>query len=166
MRFALDILKKLGPNFAKAFPATINGVKLPGRGIAGSVLPDVGFGFMTGMMTPGDLGDKLIAGTTDAVIGAGLTGGARGLVGARPGSALGTLIEYGGGMGSGMLSMPVSDELLRIKGGGQSPYDKLQMEQYAGIREQVKQELYDQMIAGRGASAMLSDPFSSGYGMS
>jgi len=76
------------------------------------------------------------------------------------------LIEYGGGMGSGMLSMPVSDQLLRMKGGGQSPYDKLQMEQYEGIREQVKQELYDQMIAGRGATAMVGDPFSEGYGMS
>jgi len=166
MRFALDILKKLGPNFAKAFPATINGVKLPGRGIAGSVLPDIGIGFATGAMTPGDLGDKVIAGTTDAVIGAALTGGARGLLGARPGSALGTLIEYGGGLGSGMLSMPVSDQLLRIKGGGQSPYDKLQMKQYEGMREEIKQELYDQMIAGRGSVAMLSDPFSPGYGMS
>lgn len=164
MRFALDILKKLGPNFAKAFPKQINGVNLPGRGIAGSILPDVGFGLMTGMMTPGDLGDKLIAGSTDAVIGAGLTGGARGVLGARPGSALGTLIEYGGGMGSGLLSMPVSDKLLRIKDpNGLSPYDKLQMEQYEGIREQVQQELYDQMIAGR-RPAMMSDPFSQNYG--
>ena len=158
MRFAGNLLKKLGPNFAKAFPKEMGGVPLPGRGIMGSVLPDVGFGVMSGMMTPGDLGDKLLAGTTDAVIGAGMTAGARGALGARPGSALGTAIEYGGGMASGMVSMPASDALLRIKGGGESPYDKLQQEQYEGIREQVKQELYDQMMSGRRPYTM-SDPF-------
>ena len=158
MRFAGNLLKKLGPNFAKAFPKMIDGKALPGRGIVGSVLPDVGFGVMSGMMTPGDLGDKLLAGTTDAVIGAGMTGGLRGALGARPGSALGTTIEYGGGMLSGLVSMPASEALLRVKGGGQSPYDKLQEEQYAGLREQVKQELYEQMMAGRRPYTM-SDPF-------
>jgi hypothetical protein len=146
MRFAGSLLKKLGPNFAKAFPKSINGTPLPGRGIMGSILPDVGFGVMSGMMTPGDLGDKLIAGTTDAVVGAGLTGGLRGVVRAKPGRALSTVIEYGGGMGAGMASMPLADQLLRIKGGGMSPYDKLQQEQYEGMREQIKQDLYDQMM--------------------
>ena len=47
MRFAGNLLKKLGPNFAKAFPKEIDGKALPGRGILGSVLPDVGFGVMS-----------------------------------------------------------------------------------------------------------------------
>lgn len=158
MRFAGNLIKHLGGNFAKAYPKAINGVPLPGRGIMGSVLPDVAFGAMAGAMTPGDLGDKLLAGTTDALIGAGMTGGLRGAAGLGPTSKLGTAIEWGGGMASGMASMPVSDALLRIKGGGVSPYDKLQQEQYEGIREQVKQELYEQMLQGRRSPA-LGDPF-------
>jgi hypothetical protein len=59
---------------------------------------------------------------------------------------------------SGMASMPASEALLRVKGGGQSPYDKLQEEQYAGLREQVKQELYELMMSGRRPYTM-SDPF-------
>ena len=158
MRFAGSLLKKLGPNFAKAFPKAIDGVPLPGRGIIGSVVPDVAFGAMSGMMTPGDLGDKLLAGTTDAVIGAGMTAGLRGAAGLGPTSKLGTAIEWGGGMASGMVSMPATDAMLRIKGGGESPYDKLQKEQYEGMREQIKQELYEQMLSGR-RPGMVGDPF-------
>ena len=164
-RFAgMKIVKALGPNFAKAFPKSINGVPLPGRGIVGSVLPDVGFGVMSGMMQPGDLGDKLIAGTTDAVLGAGLTGGTRGLLGLRPGTAASNAVEMGLGMGAGMASYPVSEALLRIKGGGQSPYDKLQTEQYAAMQQQVKDDLYAQMMAGN-RTPYIQDPFLSANGL-
>ena len=158
------LLKAVGSNFAKAFPKAINGVPLPGRGIVGSVLPDVGFGVMSGMMQPGDLGDKLIAGTTDAVLGMGLTGGTRGLLGLRPGTALSNTIEMGGGMASGMASYPVSEAILRIKGGGQSPYDKLQTEQYAAMQQQVKDDLYAQMMAGN-RTPYIQDPFLSANGL-
>ena len=164
-RFAgTKLAEKLGPNFAKAFPKEINGVPLPGRGIVGSVLPDVGFGVMSGMMQPGDLGDKLIAGTTDAVLGMGLTGGTRGFLGLRPGTALSNTIEMGGGMASGIASYPVSEALLRIKGGGQSPYDKLQTEQYAAMQQQVKDDLYAQMMAGN-RTPYIQDPFLSENGL-
>lgn len=164
-RFAgTKLAEKLGPNFAKAFPKEINGVPLPGRGIVGSVLPDVGFGVMSGMMQPGDLGDKLIAGTTDAVLGMGLTGGTRGFLGLRPGTALSNTIEMGGGMASGIASYPVSEALLRIKGGGQSPYDKLQTEQYAAMQQQIKDDLYAQMMAGN-RTPYIQDPFLSANGL-
>ena len=146
---------KLGANFAKAFavnPAT------GGRGIVGSVLPDVGFGVLTGVMTPGDLGDKVLAGTTDAVIGAGLTGGLRGAVGAKAGSALGNTIEIGGGALSGFAAQPVIDSALRIKGGGQSPYDKLQTEQYAAMRSQIEQDIMSQLMSGSRVP-YVGDPF-------
>lgn len=146
-------MKHLGGNFAKAYPKATRG-----REIASSVLPDLMFGGMSAMMTPGDLSDKLIAGATDAAIGAGMTGGLRGVAGLKPGSALGTAIEYGGGMASGMVSMPATDALLRLKGGGESPYDKLQQEQYADIRRQVEQDLYNQMTSGVRAPIM-SNPF-------
>lgn len=164
-RFAgMKLVKALGPNFAKAFPKDINGVPLPGRGIIGSVLPDVGFGVMSGMMQPGDLGDKLIAGTTDAVLGAGMTGGLRGVLGARPGTALSNTIEIGGGMASGLASYPAAEQLLRIKGGGQSPYDKLQTEQYAAMQQQIKDDLYAQMMAGNRAP-YIQDPFLAANGL-
>ena len=167
MRFAGPKLaglgQKIGSNFAKAYPKDI-----PGRGIMGSLAPDLAFGTMAGIMTPGDLGDKVLAGTTDAVMGAGLTGGLRGLAGARPGSGLGNAIEWGGGMASGFASMPVSDALLRLKGGGQSPYDKLQSEQYAGIRREIEEDLLKQIMAGSRApmiSPMVGDPFMSNNGL-
>jgi hypothetical protein len=164
-RFAgTKLAEKLGPNFAKAFPKEINGVPLPGRGIVGSVLPDVAFGVMSGMSQPGDFGDKLIAGTTDAMLGAGLTGGTRGLLGLRPGTAASNAVEMGLGMGAGMASYPVSEALLRIKGGGQSPYDKLQTEQYAAMQQQVKDDLYAQMMAGN-RTPYIQDPFLSANGL-
>jgi len=164
-RFAgTKLAEKLGPNFAKAFPKEINGVPLPGRGIVGSVLPDVGFGVMSGMMQPGDLGDKLIAGGTDMVLGAGMTGGLRGVLGARPGTALSNTIEMGGGMASGLVSYPAAEQLLRIKGGGQSPYDKLQTEQYAAMEQQIKDDLYAQMMAGN-RTPYIQDPFLSANGL-
>ena len=152
-RMAGQLMKYLGGNFAKAYPKATRG-----KEILGSVIPDVVFGGMSAMMTPGDLSDKVIAGVTDAAIGAGMTGGLRGALGKAPGSLVGTAIEYGGGMASGMVSMPATDALLRLKGGGESPYDKLQQEQYADIRRQVEQDLYNQMTAGVRAPVM-SDPF-------
>jgi len=164
-RFAgTKLAEKLGPNFAKAFPKEINGVPLRGRGIVGSVLPDIGFGVMSGMQQPGDLGDKMIAGGTDMILGAGLTGGLRGLLGARPGSALSNTIEMAGGYGSGMASYPLSEQLLRIKGGGQSPYDKLQTEQYAEMEQQIKDDLYAQMMGGN-RTPYIQDPFLSANGL-
>ena len=41
--------------------------------IALRVIPDVGFGVLEGALTPGDLGDKIIAGTGTAL--GGVTGG-------------------------------------------------------------------------------------------
>lgn len=91
-------------------------------------IPDAVGGTMVGLSTPGDLGDKVIAGTTDALAGAmggvGLTGTTR-LKG-----NLGIAADIAGSYGGAYGSMPVADQLLRMKdsmsgGSGQSPYDKL-----------------------------------------
>ena len=72
---------------------------------------------------------------------------------------MGTMaLEMGGGAAAGMAAMPVSDALMRLKGGGSSPYDKLRDEQYSTMRAQVEQELLDQLMAGR-RSPVLGDPF-------
>ncbi len=91
-------------------------------------IPDAIGGTIVGATTPGDFGDKLIAGTTDALAGAiggvGLSGAAR-LKG-----NLGIAADIAGSMGGAYGSMPIADQLLRAKdsisgGSGQSPYDKL-----------------------------------------
>ena len=165
-RMAFDAIRNsklaglLGKNFSKAYPAG------PGRNaeILMSVAPDVAFGTLSGMMTPGDLNDKLIAGTTDAVLGAGMTGGLRGAAGLKPGG-IGTMaLEMGGGMAAGMAAMPVADTLMRIKGGGMSPYDKLQQEQYSAMRGEIEREVLNQLMAGR-RSPVLGDPFMAENGL-
>ena len=91
-------------------------------------VPDAIGGAVVGATTPGDLGDKVIAGTTDALAGA--IGGV-GLSGAiRRGGTLGIAADIAGSMGGAYGSMPIADQLLRAKdsmsgGSGQSPYDKL-----------------------------------------
>ena len=91
-------------------------------------VPDAIGGTMVGITTPGDLGDKVIAGTTDALAGA--IGGV-GLSGAsRLKGTLGVGADIAGSMAGAYGSMPIADQLLRMKdsmsgGSGQSPYDKL-----------------------------------------
>jgi hypothetical protein len=115
--------------------------------VATNFAPDLIFGAMQGAMTPGDLGDKLIAGTTTAV------GGALGGVGAV--SAMGKFGQTGGGrvlaeMGGGMLGdmggQMVGDVVLRAKGGGTTPFEKLQQ----GADQEYRQQLERQILAAYG----------------
>ena len=155
MRAAGD---KLKANFARAYaPDPVTG----SRNIMASVAPDLAFGALSGVMTPGDLGDKVLAGVTDATIGAGMTGGLRGAAGAKLGSGLGMAIEYGGGALSPMLSMPATDAVLRVKGGGKSPYDRMQEEQYAQMRAQIEQEI----LSGMGGGMRTGDSFLQANGL-
>ena len=109
--------------------------------------PDVLFGAMQGAMTPGDIGDKLVAGTTTAV------GGAMGGVGAvsalgkfknNPGARI--MAEMGGGIAGDMVGQSVGDVVLRAKGGGMTPWEKLQQEG----DQQYRQELERQILASYG----------------
>ena len=123
----------------------------PGGMTAGNIAmnfgPDVLFGAMQGAMTPGDLGDKLIAGTTTAV------GGAMGGVGAV--SALGKfknnptarlMAEMGGGIAGDMVGQSFGDTVLRAKGGGTTPWEKVQQDS----DQQYRQELERQILATYG----------------
>ena len=96
------------------------------------VVPDAIGGVMIGASTPGDLGDKIIAGTTDTAFGVlggvGLSGAARPLTrGSQLGSITTDLIGSYAGFNA---AMPVSESLLKAKdklqgGEGLSPYEKL-----------------------------------------
>lgn len=118
----------------------------PGN-IAMNFGPDVLFGAMQGVMTPGDIGDKLVAGTTTAV------GGAIGGVGAvsalgkyknNPGARI--MAEMGGGIAGDMVGQSVGDVVLRAKGGGMTPWEKVQQEG----DQQYRQELERQILATYG----------------
>jgi len=152
IQMAGRLAKLLGNNFAKAFPKATRG-----REIAGSLGYDALFGVMSGMSTPGDLTDKIIAGSTDFALGAGLSAGMRGTLGIKPGM-LGNAVEIGGGLVGAHMAYPVSNELLRIKGGGKSPYDKLQEEQYKALRAEIEQDVLRQLMQGRRAP-VVGDPF-------
>ena len=107
--------------------------------------PDVLFGGITAAMTPGDLGDKLIAGGSTAIGGAGGGLVGRGLVSPnRP--ALQMMADIGGGFVGDSAAMGVADSLLRLKGGGTTPYEKLAIEQ----QEAIKQSALRDYLSGRG----------------
>ena len=113
-----------------------------------------------GAMTPGDLGDKLIAGTTSAIGGA---AGGMALRGAwSPTSTLGIqLAEVGGSIGGDMMAGGVADGLLRMKGGGTTPYEKMAQEQ----QRQLEQQVFAQYMQGKGGYPPTSDPFLSSNGL-
>jgi hypothetical protein len=110
--------------------------------VAANFAPDAVFGVMQGAMTPGDLGDKLIAGGSTAI------GGALGGVGAV--SALGKfgqqgggrmLAEFGGGMLGDMVGQGAGDVVLRAKGGGTTPWEKVQQQGDQEYRQQLEREV-------------------------
>lgn len=110
---------------------------------------DAGFGVMQGIATPGDLGDKVIAGTASAV------GGALGGIGAvsalgkhKNNAGLRMMGEFGGGWGGDMVGQMGGDMLLRAKGGGTTPWEKVQMDSDQQYRQQLERELMAQYGIG------------------
>ncbi len=146
LRFAGDLLKRLrngwvGQQFKKS------GLVGPNmkRELGTSAVLDVGFGALYGAMTPGDLGDKLIAGSTSAAGGIIGSAGLRGITGSGSGLPL-MLTEAGGNVLGDFAAQPVADSLMRIKGGGTTPYEKLAAEE----RELLKQQILAQFLRGKG----------------
>ena len=94
-RFAFDAIRNTGKFLLN------NAGRGPGE-IAMRLVPDVGFGVLAAVQTPGDMGDKLIAGTTSAVGGslggittAGALRGMRILLWPRSSAIVGSLNVYG-----------------------------------------------------------------------
>jgi hypothetical protein len=107
--------------------------------------PDLAFGAMAGAMTPGDLGDKIIAGGMTGISGAVGGAGARSLYGGKN-AAVQMGLELGGGLGGDMVGQGVADGLLRIKGGGTTPYEKMAAEQ----QRELEQRILSQYLSGKG----------------
>jgi len=118
--------------------------------------PDVLFGGLAGAMTPGDLGDKLIAGTSTAVGGAVGGIGVRGALGGvapkmmatKPYMQMGA--ELVGGMGGDMAAQGVADNILRVKGGGTTPYEKMAATQ----QQELEQQILQRYLSGKGGYPM------------
>ena len=110
--------------------------------LAFRLAPDAAFGVMGAAMTPGDLGDKAIAGTTQ-FLGGGLTGLAMGR-GARAMGAtqrVADMVDMGGSVVGDMIGMQVGDGIMRVKGGGMTPWEKQAAEQDELVRAQILNEL-------------------------
>ena len=142
-------------NFASMMPKT-------GAEWGMRIAPDAIFGVMAGAMTPGDLGDKLIAGTSatagGALGGLALRGGVGGFaprllsptLGKPANPAYNGMLDIGlemvGGIGGDMAAQGVADGIMRVKGGGTTPYEKLAKEQ----QQQLEQEILTRYLSGKG----------------
>tara|TARA_R110002012_G_scaffold231581_1_gene404253 strand:+ start:1055 stop:1672 length:618 start_codon:yes stop_codon:yes gene_type:complete len=146
-RFAGDALKNAGGFIAK------NAGNTKGE-VAMRIAPDIFFGGMAGLQTPGDLGDKLIAGTTQAAggaLGGIVAGGAARRMGA--GSAVQTMADMGGSVLGDYAGMYGGDAALRMKGGGSTPWEKVQQ----GADQDVRSEMERQILAQYGLAGYRPD---------
>ena len=127
--------------------------------------PDLVFGGLTALSTPGDLGDKVIAGGSDTILsslgGIGLTAaiGPKRLGGYR------ILSDFAGGTAGSFAGMAVGDNLMRAKdslagGKGQTPFERLSEKE----REIYEQNLLAQYGLG-GYNLTQYDPFFQANGL-
>lgn len=116
-----------------------------GKGqIATRLAPDLMFGGLAAATTPGDIGDKLIAGSASAV-GGGLGGLALGRAASRFGEGAGLVADMAGSIGGDYAGMMAGDALQRGKdlafgGTGQTAYERLNAEQQAQFADQIRQQ--------------------------
>ena len=139
-RFAgKELLKKFGN-------AIIGPELLADKGLLARRLGlDVAFAGFNAATMPGDIVDKGTTFATDLGL-SGLTGinAARGVRRLGGDQNLQEIADQIGSVAGAFSSMPVNDALLRIKGGGATPYEKQMMEQDAIYRAQLENELRQQ----------------------
>ena len=123
-----ELVKKLGK-----VGTAIVGKELAKRpaDLAMRLAPDVFFGGMAAMQTPGDLADKLVAGGAQA-IGGGLGGIAAGraAAAAKAPIAIQGLVDMAGSFGGDYAGMYAGDAIMRTKdklfgGEGLNPYERM-----------------------------------------
>ena len=128
--------------------------KLMSRGeILGRLAPDVFFGGVEGVMTPGDIGDKLIAGTSTA-LGGSLGGLALGRLG-RGNELGGFLLDMGGSFAGDMGGRMVGDQIQRGKdkltgGKGLTAYERLNEEDRKKLEQLIREDQTGRILAELG----------------
>ena len=135
--------------------------------IVARLAPDALFGVLEGAMTPGDITDKIIAGSGAAIGGA--TGGlALGKLGGN--SPAGFFLDMGGSIGGDMIGRMASDQVLRSKdaltgGKGQTPFEKMGEQQQLEMMEAGRtQALAEMGLLPSSYQQYLTDP-STGMGV-
>ena len=135
--------------------------------IASRLAPDAIFGGLAALQTPGDIGDKLIAGGASA-IGGGMGGlvlsraaGARGL-----GEGVQLAADFGGSILGDMGGMAAGDMLMRGKdklmgGTGVTPYERMSADQQAQFAEQIRR----QTLSGAGLVPGVQERYFDNTGM-
>ena len=125
-------------------------------------------GLMAAAYTPGDLGDKLIAGTASTLGGAG--GGL--ILGKLGGSnpMLATALDFAGSIGGDMAASLVGEQVMKGKSalqgeGFRTPYQKLSEEQQRQLAEAIRADVMRQYAAIAPGTIAYADP-STGLGVS
>ena len=127
--------------------------------IALRVVPDVGFGVLEAALTPGDLGDKILAGGGTAL--GGVSGGL--LLGklGRGNTYLTQGLDLAGSVAGDFGGRAVAETLQRAKGGGQTPYERLSEKQYEEMKKQATTQVLAELgLLPGGAQSGLVDPYS------
>jgi len=108
--------------------------------------PDVFFGTLAGINTPGDLTDKIIAGTTSTagqlVGGIGLSSLGIGSKAVRAGGGAHSVLDMIGSVGGDFGGMAIGDQVMKGKdlisgGSGQTPYERLGDQQRREIERNI-----------------------------
>ena len=125
-------------------------------------------GVLEGALTPGDLGDKIIAGSGTAI--GGVTGGLLGKL--NMGNPIATqMLDLAGSVGGDFAGRAVSDQVQRGKdslmgGKGQTAYERLSEEQFESMKDEAtRQALAELGLLPQGYQSALHDPYS-GMGVS
>ena len=149
-----QIARKAGQAIAKNFggiggrlKAAISGDPLKNPDLVdylGTFGFDILFGGLSAAQTPGDLGDKLIAGTTQA-IGGGLGGVGLSAVTGNTGKYR-FLTDMAGSIGGDFAGMAVGDNMMKIKdklsgGEGKTPYERMNAEQQKEFADQLRKQI-------------------------
>ena len=143
LRFAgrrlLGLGKKLGSNFSA------NLTNMPRMEMAMALAPDAVMGTAFGMMTPGDIGDKLITGVGSAV------GGGVGGIGLRAGlgiknPVIGFATDWGGSMVGDMVGVAGADAVVRARHGGMTPAETQMFRQQTQTEARIKREAQEELL--------------------
>ena len=145
-RFAGNALKSL-------FKVPGTGLPMGRAEILGRLAPDIFFGGVEGVMTPGDIGDKLIAGTSTAV-GGSMGGLALGRLGGQNQLA-GFLLDMGGSFGGDMGGRMIGDQIQRGKdklagGKGLTAYERLNEQDRQKLEQMIREDQTGRILAELG----------------
>ena len=124
-------------------------------------------GLMAAAYTPGDLGDKIIAGTASTLGGAG-GGLVLGKLGG-PGIA-GVALDFAGSVGGDMAASMLGEQVMKGKSalqgeGFKSPYQKLSEDQQAQLAESIRADVLRQYGLIAPGTVQYADPYT-GQGVS